>query len=179
MKLRPTARRLIPALAGLISLASCGSVHAQLGQIDLRWGFDAEENFELKSNELVLSFETPWSWQLGAGYTARLQLETGIGAVHGEGEHGVYGRIAPTLELSHPDANWSLFLSSGPSLYSEHIYGLLDLGGDFQFMSSAGISWQVAEKWRIGYRFQHTSNAHLYDLNPGLDLHVLSIARRF
>jgi hypothetical protein len=31
----------------------------------------------------------------------------------------------------------------------------------------------------VGYRFQHMSNASIYNRNPGLELHLLELSYRF
>jgi hypothetical protein len=50
---------------------------------------------------------------------------------------------------------------------------------DFQFTSHLGVNWDFAPHWRVGYRFQHMSNAGLATPNPGLNLHIFSVSYRF
>ncbi len=44
-----------------------------------------------------------------------------------------------------------------------------DLGGTFQFISSLSIAYQMTNQGRIGIRYEHISNADIYDDNPGTD----------
>jgi hypothetical protein len=66
-----------------------------------------------------------------------------------------------------------------PTYISRHRYGSQDLGGPLQFTSYIGVYWIITENFEIGYRFQHMSNAHLYDSNPGVNQHVISAGYRF
>ncbi len=47
---------------------------------------------------------------------------------------------------------------------------------DFQFTSHVGLNWDFAEHWRLGYRFQHISNADLAKPNPGLNMHLVTLS---
>jgi hypothetical protein len=47
------------------------------------------------------------------------------------------------------------------------------LGGTFQFMSGLGLFWEFADRSRLGFRYQHISNANLHDRNPGGDILLL------
>lgn len=163
----------------LLSITAQAADEYALQQMSLRVGFDSEDSVNIAGYELVGTFSSPCSFSLGEQYTAVLQIEAGLGLLSGENKDGMYGRIAPALKLNKAGSAWSLVLSSGPSIYSEEQYGDLDLGGHFQFMSSAGLSWRALPDWELGYRFQHSSNAHLCKTNPGLDMHVLSIAHQF
>ena len=58
-------------------------------------------------------------------------------------------------------------------------FGSKDLGGNFQFTSHAGLNWDFAEHFRVGYRFQHMSNAGLREPNPGLNLHLFAVSYLF
>jgi len=45
-----------------------------------------------------------------------------------------------------------------------------DLGGTFEFISGLGLSYQFADHSRLGFRYEHISNANLHDINPGADI---------
>ncbi|HXV21501.1 MAG TPA: acyloxyacyl hydrolase [Desulfuromonadales bacterium] len=49
-----------------------------------------------------------------------------------------------------------------------------ELGGVFQFMSGLGLSWEFTDRSRLGFRYQHISNANLHDKNPGADILLLN-----
>lgn len=155
------------------------SENSYFSDAGLRMGFDAESQIDLVSYELFGTLDMDWSWNLSDSIRLDLDIETAAGGLSGEGETGIYGRIAPVAEVQFGDFPVTLVLSSGPSLYSEDEYDDYDLGGHFQFTSSLGLNWDFDDAWAIGYRFQHTSNADLDEPNPGLDMHTISIAYTF
>jgi hypothetical protein len=55
-----------------------------------------------------------------------------------------------------------------------------DLGADFPiFRSQAGVSYALADGWRIGAAVGHKSNARTSDYNPGIETVFVTVARRF
>jgi hypothetical protein len=42
-----------------------------------------------------------------------------------------------------------------------------DLGGPFEFRVALDIAYEFESQSRLGVRFSHLSNAHIYDHNPG------------
>ena len=44
-----------------------------------------------------------------------------------------------------------------------------DLGSTFQFRTALGLSWQFANRARLGFQLAHISNAGLDDRNPGAE----------
>jgi hypothetical protein len=148
-------------------------------QAGLRAGVDLESQINLTSYEVFGTLSSPWDWQLTDHITADLTFEAALGALTGEGETAGYIHFGPSLVVSFGDFPVKLVISSGPSLYSEDIFDTYNIGGNVQFTSSIGLNWQACEDWSVGYRLQHTSNAGLDSLNPGLDMHALSIAYRY
>ena len=63
-------------------------------------------------------------------------------------------------------------------LLDEHVFGSDDYGGFQQFTSHLGIALKIAP-FMCSYRYQHTSNAGIYDSNDGLNLHLFGIGYRF
>jgi hypothetical protein len=88
-------------------------------------------------------------------------------------------RVAPLLDLSTEGFPVSLFVTTGPVLLTEDIFGDFDLGGYFHFASAIGLNWRLRDGWSVAYRIQHLSNAGIESPNPGLDLHLFRIARSF
>jgi hypothetical protein len=41
------------------------------------------------------------------------------------------------------------------------------------------LNWDFATHWRLGYRFQHMSNAGLSQPNPGLNMHMFALSYLF
>lgn len=54
-----------------------------------------------------------------------------------------------------------------------------NLGGPFEFISGIGLSYEFANRSRLGLRYQHISNADLYDTNPGADILLLNYGIAF
>lgn len=91
------------------------------------------------------------------------------------------GFVGPAVGwLANNDGDW--FGYGG--IYADIMYGNLvitpllgaggyshrdgkDLGGTFQFRLGLQLSWQFANRVRLGLKLGHISNAHLYDGNPG------------
>jgi len=46
-------------------------------------------------------------------------------------------------------------------------------------MTALGFDFKPSGQWTLGYRYLHISNAHLHDVNPGMDLHALHIMHQF
>ncbi|MDQ8194544.1 acyloxyacyl hydrolase [Coraliomargarita sp. SDUM461004] len=148
-------------------------------EIGLRFGQDAESQVDLQSYELYSTIDTEWTWDLSQNLRLEFDIETAIGGLSGEGENAFYARVAPVGQLHFGNSPISLEFSSGPSYYSEDRFDQYDIGGNFHFTSSIGFNWEFDEAWKVGYRFQHTSNANLDSPNPGLDMHTVSIAYIF
>lgn len=145
----------------------------------LRAGVDAESDVSINSYELFAVLESPWEWAVSEAIEIELGFEFGLGALDGEGETSLFGHAGPMLEIEFGDFPLELIISSGTALLSEHEFDHLDLGGSFQFVSAIGFDLEVVDDWILGYRFHHISNTGLYDRNPGLDLHSLSLSVDF
>lgn len=67
------------------------------------------------------------------------------------------------------------FLQQFEYIYQDDlgVYRIRDYGGKRQFSFSAALNWQTRGGVGVGYRFEHMSNAYLYDSNPGIDTHSL------
>ncbi|MGZ0709178.1 acyloxyacyl hydrolase [Coraliomargarita sp. W4R53] len=148
-------------------------------QVGFRLGIDADADTDLTSYEIYGVAETPWSWEFSNGYELNVEFELMGGVLDGEDTTGGFFKIAPQLRLQSQSFPLELVVSSGPSYLTEKHYGDLDFGGHFQFTSAAGLDWQLNEDWTLGYRYQHTSNAGIYDVNDGFNLHSFALAYNF
>jgi hypothetical protein len=76
---------------------------------------------------------------------------------------------------------WPIFLVGGvrAALLGEHIYEGKDFGGRLQFIAEIGLNVRLSQKLGAGYRFQHMSNAFIYDTNPGLNMHIFEFKYSF
>lgn len=175
-------RKWIVLLAG--SLLTFSPLSAESGafgfdRLGFRAGIDGESDADIENYEVYGVMKTPWHWDLQDDRTLVFEFEWSAGVLDGEGETAGLFKLAPQLRFQTPKLPIEIVVSSGPSLITEDEFDELDLGGAFQFTSTAGIDWQIDESWTVGYRFQHISNAHIYDENDGLNLHSLSVDFRF
>jgi hypothetical protein len=113
------------------------------------------------------------NWSLG------LSLIGSAGLLTDDASNGLIIGIGPRLGLKFPGGNWELYISSRASALTQHKFGGTDLGGWFMFSSDIGIQYLLKDRLILGYSFQHSSNARIYESNPGVDFHVLQIAWRF
>ena len=76
---------------------------------------------------------------------------------------------------------WPIFLVGGAraALLGEHIYKDKDFGGRLQFIAEIGLNVRLNRNLGAGYRFQHMSNAFIYDTNPGLNMHIFEFKYSF
>ncbi len=147
--------------------------------LGFRFGLDAQSDVDLTVSELYLTLGPPWAWDLGDTAKVLLLFETAAGVVDGEGSTAFVFSVTPVVRLAFEDVPFDLVVSSGPAYYSDDTFGSLDIGGEFQFISRFGVDWRIDRNWRVGYRYEHTSNAGLSDTNPGLNFHVLGVACMF
>lgn len=144
-----------------------------------RFGVDAETDVDLTISELYLTLGPPWGWDLGDAADVLLLFETAAGVVDGEGSTAFIFSITPVVRLAFERFPVDLVVSSGPAYYSDDTFDSRDIGGNFQFISRLGVDWRINSDWRVGYRYEHTSNAGLDETNPGLNFHVLGAACMF
>jgi hypothetical protein len=89
------------------------------------------------------------------------------------------GTLGPLLALGRERFPISVEGGSGPTLLSRWDFETKDFGDPVQFTSHIGLYWDIAQHWRLGYRFQHMSNAGISQRNPGLNLQVMALSYRF
>lgn len=136
-----------------------------------------EENFTLV--EMFARRGFPWSWSSGRQWQLSSHLEIGLGALESAGQTGLVASLGPLVTLRNPGSRWQFELGIKPTWLSEDRFGRENLGGHFHFTSHIGVNYRYRRDLLIGYRFQHTSNASIKDVNPGLDVHLLAIDWRF
>ncbi len=124
-------------------------------------------------------FDLPWAFNPGADLKLQTRADVSLGWLEGENEHALVGTAGPSVILSWRDFPLSLEGGSHPTLISRHHFGERDFGGVFQFTTHAGLNWDVTQRIRVSYRYQHMSNAGISRPNPGLNLHLLGVSFRF
>ncbi|MFQ6005862.1 MAG: acyloxyacyl hydrolase, partial [Woeseia sp.] len=81
----------------------------------------------------------------------------------------------------HEPGRWYFDIASHPMYVSNSHFGGKDLGGALFFTSYLGLGACLnrTQTASLVLRYQHTSNAGLDDVNPGVDMIGLSFSYRF
>jgi len=166
------------ALESLLAF-SAAAQEFQFHSAGARIGFAAEStsNHFLQTEGFV--DYNLWRWNLSENW--RLQSRVGISAgwLGQRGDNSFIGTLGPSFEISRTAFPISLECGFNPTYISRYHFSSTDLGANVQFTSHIGLYWDVTSRWRIGYRFQHMSNAGIREPNPGFNLHVLSVGCLF
>ncbi len=136
-----------------------------------------EEDFQ--QYELFATYRLPGTVALGSDLLFGYYLEGTAGWLRGAGETGFVGGFGPGAYLHSPGTGLGLWVGINPTLVSRHLYGKEDLGGAFHFTSHIELSYDLSQRWSLGFRFHHMSNNDFYQENPGIDMFMLQAAYRF
>jgi len=171
---------ILPLLLSIFSPQPGSAEETDWIAIGFRAGLSATDgNEDFEQYELFATYGLPWSWELTPGWFLSTRINLSAGALRGGGETGFIGSAGPSITLSMVQG--LIFVDGGISaaLLSEHKFGQENFGGPIQFVSHVGISFKLGANLGVGYRFQHMSNASIYNQNPGLELHVLELSYFF
>ncbi|SPE61033.1 conserved hypothetical protein [Verrucomicrobia bacterium] len=167
-------------LAGLIATAVCGRAQTFTPEsAGTRLGISANEDGTFYQAEGFVDWNLPWAWDLGKEWRLQTRVDLSAGWL-GYNQHDAFiGTAGPLLALKL--GRWPLSVEGGsnPTLLSRQNFGSKNFGTSVQFTSHLGLYWDFAPHFRVGYRFQHMSNADLASPNPGLNLHVLALSYLF
>lgn len=170
------------ALSALVVLG-VGAVDAKAQgrwQAGGRLGFDDGRNDEdFSQAEVFAAYLLPLSSVRDRSLSFAISLEGSAGVISGGSTEGFVGAAGPGLAVGAWDDRLLLKAGVSPTVISQDQFGDEDLGGPVQFTSHIGLALRVHRRLSVGYRFQHMSNAGLYDHNPGLNLHMLEVFWRF
>ena len=128
--------------------------------------------------ELYWQEALPWETELSPGVTAFLRLDVGLGYMEAASETGGWLALGGDAVLSLMDGAWAFEVGFRPTLLFEDRFGEDDYGGLLQFSSHIGSAITLG-RCSIGYRYQHLSNANIYDENQGIDLHMVGAGVHF
>jgi lipid A 3-O-deacylase len=152
----------------------------RLESIGVRGGFPANESGkDFNQAELFMDWQLPWWWNLGAQWRLQTRLDLSLGWLGSSTDNAFIGTLGPSLILEKKDSALSLEGGISPTVLSKDDLGAKNFGTKFQFTTHIGLNWDIASRVRLSYRFQHMSNAHLGEHNPGLNLHMLGISYLF
>jgi hypothetical protein len=175
------------ALAGALIACCCHNLTAaesnvfSLDSAGARFGFAATHAARgFRAGEGFLNCNLPVSWELGnSSFSVKMRMDFTGGWLGREGLNAATSSVGPAFVLQHDRVPLALELGSSSTLISRHDFGSENLGGPFQFTTHVGLTWDIARHWRLGYRYEHISNAGLYAHNPGVGLHAFSLGYVF
>jgi hypothetical protein len=159
-----------PALPQELQLDSTGARIAFYGN-------GAGRNFH--QAEAFATWDLLLNWSLGQNWELQSRAEVSAGWI-GESDlsAGIF-TFGPSLVFVKEAFPVSFEGGVNPTLLTRTDFRNKDFGIPFQFTSHAGFNVDISSKFRLGYRFQHMSNAGLSGHNPGLNLHVFGVSYRF
>jgi len=129
--------------------------------------------------EAFADLNLPWRWNLSAHLHVESRLDLGVGWLAERSSHAALGEVGPLLVLGYGEFLLTLAIGSNATGLSRSDFETKDLGIAFQFTTHIGLNWDFAQHFRLGYRYQHSSNAGLNSRNPGLNLHMLGLSYLF
>jgi hypothetical protein len=147
-------------------------------EFGLRGGMEATGSEEqYRAGEVYLLRDLPWRGSLAGGMLAA-RLDLGAGYLEADNDCG--GWLAAGADLVWQIVDGMVEVEAGfrPAWLIDHAYGGDDFGGGLQFSSHGGIALRLPP-FVISYRYQHLSNAGIYEGNDGLDLHLFGVGAKF
>jgi hypothetical protein len=160
----------------LLTVASACGADFSPRYSGLRFGASATSIDDLYTEvDIVLRWELHRPLDLGKGWRGITDLDFALGPLNGRGNTGLIGSLGPLFEVGRDGFPLRFAVGISPTLLSLQEYDQDDFGSPLQLTSHAGFSVTLGRDWSLGYRFQHMSNAHLDDSNPGLNLHALTV----
>jgi len=170
-------------LLSLVLSPLCPSAAAESSrfEIGVRGGGDVskrnlDENYE--TAEVYLFKQLPWCTSVGEQVSLTSRFDFGAAYLESGDDEGAILAAGADLVLGLWNGRLEFDVGFRPTWMLNHDYGDDDFGGGMQFTSHAGLaaSWHQVV---LNYRVQHTSNAGIYEHNPGLNLHMVGLGYRF
>ena len=152
----------------------------RLESVGARGGFSfSSPNGRMNQAEAFVDFNLPWGWDLGKDWHLQSKLNLSLGWLGGNDRSGVIGSAGPALALGPEKFPLSVEAGVSGTGLSQTQYGEWNFGTLFQFTSYIGLNVDVTKHWRLGYRFQHMSNAGLSQHNPGFNMNMFALSYVF
>lgn len=154
------------------------SSFAQQVQYGIRTGINNnhKENLDISLYEIYIhTFPPIYSMADNIFDSLDISFEMALGVVSDKANNSLLFSLGPTLKIIHYENIVSVSIGLKPSLITNHIFNDFDLGGTFNFKSHIAFTTSLIKKINLGYRFEHISNAGLYENNPGINFHFTDI----
>lgn len=129
--------------------------------------------------QVFANWNLPWALDLGKGWQLQTRADLLVGWLGNEVKNAAILSVGPSVVLYWRRAPVLLEAGASPTVLSGNDFGSRNFGTDVQFTSHGGLNLNIARNWRLGYRFEHMSNAGLSARNGGLNLHLFSLSYLF
>lgn len=167
-------------LMGWLAAATAGAAEFRLESAGVRYGIsDGTQGDHFQQTEAFVAWELPWRLKADSGWYLSTRLDVSAGALTLNSDTAFIATLGPAFLIGKEKFPVALDLGSSPTYLTRDEFGTANFGVPFQFTSHAGIFADLGARVRLGYRFQHMSNAGLSSHNPGLNLHMVTLGYRF
>jgi len=161
-----------------LGIATLTDSFAQQAQYGVRTGINDnhKKDLDLSVFEIYLHTVPPiYSMADKIFDPLNISFEMALGVIRDKTNSSLLFSMGPTLRLINYENIVSVSTGFKPSLMTNHIFNDFDLGGTLNFKSHIALTISPAEKINLGYRFEHISNAGLYEKNPGVNFHYVEV----
>ena len=172
---------IILTILGSLLLPAFANAEPSYMEIGARGGIEfnngsLEEDYD--AAELYFLKTLPWGTNLGDQTTLFTRFDMGVTYLGTDAKDSAMVAIGGDVVLGFWDGIMEFEIGFRPTWMFEHEYDDDDFGGGMQFTSHAGLAF-IWDPVVLNYRVQHTSNAGIYDENPGINMHMIGLGYRF
>src|SRR3954471_14190802 len=165
------------ALAPHISVLRSHALDWSKAEVGARTGLSASKgNFQQSE---AFSKWNIHQWPVSTNFLVIPRLETTAGYLESRGKFGFIGTVGPEFVFEYRPVHLELDSGFRATVISREHYESREFGIPFQFTTHIGVNWEFVPNWRMGYRYEHMSNAGLSSSNPGLNMHLLGLSYQF
>lgn len=176
MDMRQLAMGLVATALMAATAQGDGNENFAMESAGVRYGFGANSlSKHFQQIEATTALTLPLKWDIGKTWELEPRLEFSLGMFGNDHADAVIGSVGPIASLAPA---WSpVVLEGGVRVtgLSRRDYVSRDVGSHLQFISMAGLAWKIEDRVRIGYHYQHMSNAGLAGNNKGVNMNVFSV----
>jgi lipid A 3-O-deacylase len=139
---------------------------------------DSRSDEFFSKSEVYATYSLPWVITSPSNWICGAFIGVNAGALTGE-DTAFIGSFGIGLFNVSPNQKFVITVGFYPTYMSRFKFKPDDFGGSIQLTSTIGFSYYFMHSMTIGYRFDHMSNANIYDENPGLNTHSLILGYHF
>jgi lipid A 3-O-deacylase len=174
-------RMALSVLVSISGLTSVGSAHALSGAgIEAGYGVESTDNLRVG-----LRWDWDKYWSVSTQWNASGFWEASLGYLRSDGAGKTNNwdvGLMPVFRLRSGISRFFLEGGVGAHLLSnDYINNSRELGSKLLFGDLLGFGWSFGDKdrYELGYRFLHFSNAYLAEPNEGANLHLLRLGYNY